>query len=82
MTCPKCQSEAIKVINSRPSAEGQRRRRKCLVCDERFSTVEILAEEALREYLIVCAADGEVLAVISDGEIIEKKGISVVRAHG
>lgn len=30
------------------------------------------------EEIVVTGADGEVLAVISDGEIVEKEGISVL----
>lgn len=40
MTCPKCCGET-KVIDSRPEDDIVRRRRECMVCKQRFSTVEI-----------------------------------------
>lgn len=40
MTCPVCGAET-KVVDSRSIEDGTRRRRKCLECDYRFSTVEI-----------------------------------------
>ena len=40
MNCPKCDGDT-KVIDSR----NVRRRRECLVCEHRFTTVEILASE-------------------------------------
>ena len=41
MRCPICSSES-KVVDSRPSAEGDsiRRRRECLSCKKRFTTYE------------------------------------------
>jgi transcriptional repressor NrdR len=41
MRCPKCQDEHPFVINSRHKTYGLRRRRECLVCGYRYSTVEI-----------------------------------------
>ena len=40
--CPFCQTEETKVIDSRLVAEGSqvRRRRQCVVCEERFTTFE------------------------------------------
>ena len=40
MNCPKCKGES-KVFDSRATAQGVRRRRECLKCSERFSTIEI-----------------------------------------
>lgn len=42
MHCPFCQAEETKVIDSRLVADGfeVRRRRQCLVCQERFTTFE------------------------------------------
>ena len=40
MTCPVCGADT-KVIDSRPIEDGTRRRRQCLECDHRFTTVEI-----------------------------------------
>lgn len=42
MYCPFCQAEETKVVDSRLVAEGAqvRRRRQCLLCNERFTTFE------------------------------------------
>lgn len=40
MKCPKCQSDQLKVADSRPTDHGVRRRRECLDCGHRFSTME------------------------------------------
>ncbi len=44
MKCPFCGFEESKVIDSRPTDEGQRirRRRECLQCARRFTTYEII----------------------------------------
>ena len=44
MKCPFCSFEESKVIDSRPTDEGQRirRRRECLNCGKRFTTYEII----------------------------------------
>lgn len=44
MKCPFCGYEESKVIDSRPTDEGQRirRRRECLQCAKRFTTYEII----------------------------------------
>ena len=44
MHCPNCHAAATKVIDSRESADGTsiRRRRKCEVCQKRFTTYEQL----------------------------------------
>ncbi len=44
MKCPFCSYEESKVIDSRPTDEGQRirRRRECLNCGKRFTTYEII----------------------------------------
>lgn len=44
MKCPFCNFEESKVIDSRPTDEGQkiRRRRECLQCSKRFTTYEII----------------------------------------
>jgi transcriptional repressor NrdR len=56
MKCNQCQSEDIKVIESRDVAEGQaiRRRRECVACGNRFTTYERLE----RPQLIVIKNDG------------------------
>ncbi|HET9098043.1 MAG TPA: transcriptional regulator NrdR [Candidatus Saccharimonadales bacterium] len=57
MKCTQCQSEDIKVIESRDVAEGQaiRRRRMCNNCSHRFTTYERLE----RPQLIVIKNDGK-----------------------
>lgn len=44
MKCPFCSHEESKVIDSRPTDESQRirRRRECLKCNKRFTTYEII----------------------------------------
>ena len=44
MKCPFCGYEESKVIDSRPTDEGEkiRRRRECLECQKRFTTFEVL----------------------------------------
>ena len=44
MKCPFCGYEESKVIDSRPTDEGERirRRRECLQCNKRFTTYEII----------------------------------------
>lgn len=56
MRCPKCDSEDIKVLDTRPGKNESsiRRRRQCINCTHKFSTVE----EILREDLIVIKRDG------------------------
>ena len=40
MNCPYCAGQESKVIDSRSLDEGVRRRRKCLTCNNRFTTYE------------------------------------------
>ncbi|HCR30443.1 MAG TPA: transcriptional regulator NrdR [Opitutae bacterium] len=56
MRCPKCASDLDKVIDSRISKDGStiRRRRECLDCSHRYSTIE----KILRENLYVFKRDG------------------------
>ena len=56
MKCNQCQSDDIKVIESRDVADGQaiRRRRMCVNCGHRFTTYERLE----RPQLIVIKNDG------------------------
>ena len=44
MKCPYCGYEESKVIDSRPTDEGERirRRRECLKCGKRFTTYEVI----------------------------------------
>jgi transcriptional repressor NrdR len=56
MRCPKCTSIADKVIDSRISKEGNtiRRRRECLECGHRYTTIETL----VRDGIMVTKRDG------------------------
>ena len=49
MKCPHCGHEEDKVVDSRPSQDGNavRRRRECLKCKERFTTYEYVEQSAL-----------------------------------
>jgi len=40
MNCPFCATDDTKVTDSRPDQDGIRRRRECLACGQRFSTIE------------------------------------------
>jgi len=44
MKCPFCKGEDTQVVDTRESEEGEhiRRRRRCLSCDKRFTTYEII----------------------------------------
>ena len=56
MKCPYCGDSESKVIDSRPTDEGERirRRRECLKCGKRFTTYEIIE----RLPLVVVKRDG------------------------
>lgn len=56
MRCPKCSFQDTKVLDTRAGKNGAsiRRRRECLACSHRFSTIE----ETLREDLVVIKRDG------------------------
>lgn len=58
MKCPYCNCSEIKVIDSRESKDGSsiKRRRECLSCQKRFSTIEKL----LKLDLEVSKSNGEV----------------------
>ena len=45
MQCPKCKAHGLACHDSRPYNETIRRRRRCLNCGYRFSTVEISIED-------------------------------------
>jgi len=54
MKCPFCGHDTSKVIDSRTSEAGIRRRRECEGCDERFTTVE----QVQRAVVMVVKKDG------------------------
>lgn len=47
LLCPNCGSHKSKVIGTEPDRNriAQKRRRMCLECDERYSTIEIRFEQ-------------------------------------
>lgn len=46
MICPKCKADALSVVDSRPVAKNQvRRRRVCQRCGYKFTTYEITAKD-------------------------------------
>ena len=51
MKCPYCGEVDSKVIDSRPTEDGEkiRRRRECLNCKKRFTTYEIVGDLAMQE---------------------------------
>jgi transcriptional repressor NrdR len=50
MRCPKCSSTDSRVVDSRTPSQGAsiRRRRECMVCGHRFSTMEQLLNDDLQ----------------------------------
>lgn len=50
VTCPNCKSNQTDVVDSRPFPDHVNRRRRCLGCGHRFSTIEI--EKVQHESLI------------------------------
>lgn len=47
MKCIYCGNEDSKVLDSRPTESGIRRRRECLICKKRFTTHEIVEKGGL-----------------------------------
>ena len=47
MSCPHCSGAGSKVIDSRDSGDGVRRRRECLYCARRFTTYERVHRRAM-----------------------------------
>ena len=47
MYCPFCNHSESKVIDSRDSGDGIRRRRECIMCSLRFTTYELIQSRAL-----------------------------------
>ena len=68
MKCPYCSFDESKVIDSRPTDEGERirRRRECLRCGKRFTTYEIL------ETMLQNSLDREVPSSQSGAYAMEK----------
>ena len=47
MQCPFCDGNTSKVIDSRDSGDGIRRRRECLTCNRRYTTYELVQMRAM-----------------------------------
>lgn len=41
--CPECGRKSSRLLDSRDVTDGRRRRRECVSCGHRFSTVEMVA---------------------------------------
>jgi transcriptional repressor NrdR len=48
MSCPTCNSTETRVVDSRHTATGIRRRRQCESCDYRFTTYELTGTPSAR----------------------------------
>jgi hypothetical protein len=58
--CPECGSDQVGVTDTRPEANGRRRRKKCDACGHRWTTLEMhmgAAKEALAGSLALRRAD-------------------------
>ena len=82
MKCPFCGFEESKVIDSRPTDEGEkiRRRRECMSCAKRFTTYEIIESVPI----VVVKKDGKSREVIDRDKLFngmmracEKRPVSV-----
>ena len=82
MKCPFCGFEESKVIDSRPTDEGEkiRRRRECMSCDKRFTTYEIIESVPI----VVVKKDGKSREVFDRDKLFngmmracEKRPVSV-----
>ncbi len=66
MRCPQCGSDQLTVLDSRPRTDSVRRRRECLNCGHRFSTMEKVVCDPVPQ-------PGEIAYLLCDGTIIEEK---------
>jgi hypothetical protein len=67
MKCPACDSTKIHTYDSRRIEDRVVRKRKCLICDERFYTLEqYMSEEELEEIQQLRRGNGKVLHGVSD----------------
>ena len=82
MKCPFCGFEESKVIDSRPTDEGEkiRRRRECMSCAKRFTTYEIIESVPI----VVVKKDGKSREVFDRDKLFngmmracEKRPVSV-----
>ena len=46
MNCPSCKTDSVIVTDSRAAMDGDtvRRRRRCVTCSHRFTTIEVITE--------------------------------------
>ncbi len=51
MRCPECQSDRVRVLDSRAAPGGVRRRRQCRVCRYRWSTIETTIHESAADVM-------------------------------
>lgn len=51
MKCPKCRYLSTVAVDSRKCENYTRRRRKCVKCEHRFTTYEIIPEPKVPEYV-------------------------------
>ena len=49
MICPKCKNPKSKVTDSRQHKKHLRRRRRCLACNSKFTTNEIIVSDQYRD---------------------------------
>lgn len=69
MKCPACDSTKIHTYDSRRVKDRVVRKRKCMVCDERFYTLEqYMSEEELEEIQQLRRSSGKVLHGVPDDE--------------
>ena len=60
MRCPYCHFRDSKVTDSRANDDGIRRRRQCIACGERFSTVEAVQFSSVQ----ILKRDGRMVAAV------------------
>lgn len=70
MICPKCKSFQVKCIDSRPYLTPIRRRKECVTCGHRFTTIEVtvLAYKKSITQRPIIALDGTVYTQDPDGQ--------------
>ena len=73
MKCPKCNALGLTCIDSRPYNETIKRRRKCLNCGYRFSTVEI----GIDDYSKLKEREADAADVLSELEAVLGKVIAL-----
>lgn len=66
MVCPACKSESTRVRDSRPAEAGTiRRRRRCLACQKRFTTYEVVSESLPSPKAVEAATRAVRMAIIT-----------------